>query len=151
MRLPRLRPRLRLRTLLIAVAVAGVMLGAWQMWKRREYCRIRVAVYSRYAEKNRLRAEGYAASAREYRRQAARMRGHDEFEAERQVQLARMDEILAKSYGDEAAWYARLATPYRDVARCPWLPLPPEPDYSDRPSALPHLGPLQTSDEYLKP
>ena len=144
-------PRLRLRTLLIAVAVAGLALGGWQMWRRWDYCRARFAEYADYAETNRAKAEGYAASAREYRRQAARLRGHGEFEAERQVQLARMDEILAKSYGDEAAWYARLAAPYRHVARFPWLPLPPEPDLSHRPSDLPLAGPSQTPDEYLKP
>jgi hypothetical protein len=103
-----LRPRLRLRTLLIVVVVAGLALGGWTMWKRREYCleRIRSCKFWEKPQEPPSRLGPYfdgpptAAQQAEWR-------------------------AWARAY---AKWSARMRPAYERVARYPWLPLPPEPE-----------------------
>ncbi len=102
MQLPCLRPRLRLRTLLIAVAVAGLGFGGWTMWRRREEC---------------LELEAwYSGCIQHCRFQLKWIEGND-------VETQRKRSEL-HAYATRAA---QLAAQYRHVARYPWLPLPIEP------------------------
>jgi cytochrome oxidase assembly protein ShyY1 len=91
MPLPRLRPRLRLRTLLIAVAVVAVVLGGWQMWRRREWRLERARLHRRLAE-----------SARAGRASMLRFPPNPEW-AEKHEQLSRRYE--------EVAWFPWLPPP----------------------------------------
>jgi hypothetical protein len=121
MRFP--RPRLRLRTLLIVVAVAGMMLGGWRMWRRREYCLAKAAECDRIAAYYRRTATDLEPVVAEYLRRGPESvfgRGNDR---------ARKDYEDLLSYDRRAAdRYPRLAARYRRVARHPWLPLPREPE-----------------------
>jgi hypothetical protein len=94
--------RLRLRTLLIAVAVAATAMGGWQMWERRRLCLERADQHSKAAVFLRSGARRYWDS------------GHPE--------ATPCAECLETASREEEA-----AARHRRVARYPWLPLPREP------------------------
>ncbi len=93
MQLPRLR--LRLRTLLIAVAVVAVVLDGWRVWKRREWRLERVRLHRRLA-----------ASARAGRDGMLSFKPHPEW-AEKHEQLSRLYEGVA--------WFPWLPPPHDPV------------------------------------
>jgi hypothetical protein len=99
--MPHPRLRSRLHTLVIAVAIVGLTLGGWTMWRRREYCLRWVRAY---------------VSRERALRSVPRTRAGD---------LVRYDLGAGQFYlAEEAADDERLAERYRQVARYPWLPLP---------------------------
>jgi hypothetical protein len=111
MRLPRLR--LRLRTLLIAVAVMGLALGGWTMWRRREFCLERAQTYANTVSFQHQQASHHEQLARLYRDA-----GQD----------ATPEEGRAAGCRAFAEWAYTLGVRYRHVARYPWLPMPRGPE-----------------------
>ncbi len=142
MRLPHLRPRLRLRTLLIAVAVVAVAIGGWQMWKRREYCRERADGLILGITVGRdvvLANEQFALAARqvaESERMELRRRNDlaplavavRSAAAERQERLASESEARAGRARINLSRAIEYQKRLRRVARYPWLPIPSEPE-----------------------
>ncbi len=122
MRLSRLRlgPRLRLRTLLIAVAVAGLALGGW---KRREYC-LRRAVEC-----------DQAVAFYEFAKAETELIINVDWPDDSGPRPGTTGGRSRKRY--EGSWLIdrkdadrnrELARRCRHVARYPWLPLPREPE-----------------------
>lgn len=137
-----LHPRLRLRTLLIAVAVVGLALGGWQMWKRREYCLKRAASLARlaanglngaketeefwspyclHAERDRAGFLGGAVSSA-----PAMILPLDWRYAEMYEQHGGDYMRIAARFREQGLRLAEMAARYRHVARYPWLPMPSE-------------------------
>ncbi len=121
MRLPRPCLRLRLRTLLIAVAVAGLALGGWTMWKRREYCLERAAYC---AAQEQLRRDDAARSERQVQgmRSDPRYRVHP-----RDGPFFRTLDARTASNRQMEAQYGELRRRYERTAWRPWLPIPTDP------------------------
>ncbi len=126
MRLPRLR--LRLWTLLIAVAVAGLAMGGWQIWRRREHCLNEAAWHARQEQ---LSNEGivlFAKGEASFRNlmEEARRAGETE-EAEelaREVERYRAQEELERA---GAGFHASKQREFLRAASRPWDPLPSDP------------------------
>jgi hypothetical protein len=108
-------PRFRLRTLLIAVAVVGVVLGAGMMRRRRSILHEKAAHH---------RAIG--------RRQAAKVRGIEELAraatTAREAAETRADARVEARIGE---YHAALARKYQRAAARPWLPVAPDPPPPD--------------------
>jgi hypothetical protein len=139
MRLP--RPRLSLRTLLIAVAVAGLALGGWTMWQRREYCLERARAYE-LEEDAHIRTARLQEGSTSWSRQCAvndrraldllddgsRRRDGPKLMraiADHEESIRGMESLAAEGRA-KAGCAARMARRYRHVARHPWLPMPRE-------------------------
>jgi hypothetical protein len=105
-------PRLRLRTLLIAVAVAGMVLGEGLMIQRR--ARLRATSARHAAQEQMWTTLAAAAGQRPSRRVDWSYRG-----VRRQT-----DQGRCRAAAD---YHARLARKYDRAARYPWLPVAPDP------------------------
>ena len=104
-------PRFRLRTLLVAVAVVALALGAGMILQRQSILR-RTAAYHERME----------------RVQAAKVRG-----IENLARAATTPELAAETRADAmveariGAHHARLKQKYRRMSTRPWLPVAPDP------------------------
>lgn len=148
-RLPHPRFRLRLRSLLIAVGIAGLGLGGWTMWQRREYYleradrhSTRAAEWYRLAERNRQRpptvelerlrasiAKGRwmptpGLTAEEQRRTIEETIAFEERGLA--AETARWQESI-RAQVRNATYHEALAEKYRNAARRPWVRPAPDP------------------------
>src|SRR5690242_6532202 len=105
--------RFRLRTLMIAVAVAALLLAA-------KLARERSVVYRERS----FVAECFA-RAIDFSLAGAEMRG---------------DAIAAAKHREAQRYYLRLAAKYRRAARFPWLPVPPDPPPPEWPPVIAPSG-----------
>jgi hypothetical protein len=130
-------PRFHLRTLLIAVAAVGMVLGcgieAVRMSRWAGACRATAAAYARSAlfqqqAVHMARVALALAQRRDcaWRRRAAEARSEGEVIELGDRDVRRGRERLA-SAERRLAWSARLARKYERAARCPWLPVAPDP------------------------
>jgi hypothetical protein len=131
-------PRFRIRTLMIAVAVVGVVLGAVKLHQRRILCLQMVAFYREREELLIAVSERHLATIAEIERTL------NELAEERRsfkdqndklwqsfIEIRRKTDAMrpeSASFADRAARYAALRRQYERAARHPWLPIPPEPD-----------------------
>jgi hypothetical protein len=99
-------PRLRLRTLLMAVAVAGTALGGWRMWRRREYCLAWIRSYD-FWEK--------------HPEPPSRLGPY--FDGPPTAAQRAEWQAWTRAYAERGA---RMRPAYERAARYPWLPLPRE-------------------------
>jgi hypothetical protein len=131
--------RLRLRSLVILIALAGVCLGGVVLWRRS-------LDYSRLA----WIAENDEAEAREFLREAAEVA--DDEELSREFLMMRAGHVrprhgaateqvatLATFFRRRLNHYVSLVAKYRRGARHPWLFVPPDPPLPEVPAefALP--------------
>ena len=112
-------PRFRLRTLMIAVAVAGMMLGVGlevdRLWGV-SAARSRSAVFCRLSgAMARHHARSYDKLAKEWRTE------------HRTREAIAVLERKAASLRRDAAYWALKRSNYERAARYPWLPVPPDP------------------------
>src|SRR4051794_23117201 len=105
MRPPRLRLSLRIRTLLLLVALAALVIGGWQMWPRWEYCIELALDHEKTADEISVMANLVSPFSTTTQRAK--------------------DQALIQGKAERRR---RFAKQYRHVARYPWLPLPREPD-----------------------
>jgi hypothetical protein len=116
-------PRFRLRTLLVAVAVAAVMLGVIVPMVR---------LRARYSE----RAAGHGGSAQFYLEHArAADQGHGgcmKIGARGSIQeIKAAYRRVAPKYRRIADYHSLMARKYERASRYPWLPVPPDPPPPD--------------------
>jgi peptidoglycan/LPS O-acetylase OafA/YrhL len=101
-------PRFRLRTLLIAVAVAAMALSGLHLWRlSREY---------------RRRADQYSSEHFIWEGDGAA-----ELEARQRMSPAEWEAYMDRRYQEILRWRQHMQAKYRRAARYPWLSVPPDP------------------------
>jgi hypothetical protein len=126
MRMP--RPRFSVRGLMAAVAIAGVVFGAWTL---RDSARRRMKIARDYASSERSNRRAiplYAACADEFEAAAVQLEeagAHDQARLKRLA--ARGMRNVAEGTADQARYYSAMRVHYERAARYPWLPLAPDP------------------------
>jgi len=142
-------PRVRVRTLMIAVAALSVILASTiqivRLWRLSEWYAAEANQAKFWEMTARQRAQGakwaeeshrnYLHSTREeLAKPIYREPEHKEFLADPLLRLAEYHETVARDSAERAAaqdrvveyWHARQGR-YRRAARYPWLPVPPDP------------------------
>jgi hypothetical protein len=107
--------RLRLRTMMILVALLGLLAGAEVAWQRREFCLKQAREFGFWEEMNRGRIAGLEAGAAANRDSSSVLHRTKAADAADQAVRARI----------EAERCARVRRMYEYTAARPWLPLPP--------------------------
>jgi hypothetical protein len=129
---------------MVVVAIAGVVMGGcvwgYRMWRLSRYyagmareekiCenmyRYGAAVYSGYAEMDDESARRTASQLID-ERLPKEFREHEEQRAKMKAQNAIAARKTAARYASMADEYSALARKYERAARCPWLPIEPDP------------------------
>src|SRR5262245_36624811 len=107
-------PRFRIRTLMIAVVVAGLILGGLEISRRRAML---LAL-----------AESHMAEERMHRLSVEAATNEAEYEAsQRSLAGERLWRERAEYNAREASRHGQMAKQYLQAARSPWLPAPPDP------------------------
>ena len=110
-----MKPRFRIRTLMIAVAVVGIPLG-WLTSRRSSFQRRSIEHFAALNEADRRKWMRYEALDADgpYTRM-----GYFEPASDSDPQVVRFDRLFF--------YHAELANKYQDAARYPWLPVAPDP------------------------
>jgi hypothetical protein len=101
-------PRFRLRTLLVAVAVAALSLSGLHLQRLSRAYQRRADQYSN---------EGFRWC--EY--------GSAELEAQQRMSPQQFEAYIGRRFQEILRWRARMEAKYRRAARYPWLPVAPDP------------------------
>jgi Tfp pilus assembly protein PilE len=135
---PSRRWTFRLRTLMIAVAVASLITVAYQGWRRHvSYARL-AAFHARLRDMNLHLAAAWKADAEPWRETAASLRTRRarpgwEAEASRADENYRRWHDNEVTYSLQAEQHGRLSRLYVRAASRPWARVPPEPPLIARP------------------
>lgn len=133
------RPRFRLRTMLILVAIAALVPAGWRLFEREKYCLDRARSYRTLASQNERFFRDMGENEAAFRRDLANLTTAPELLRTVDLEAAREDPEAAarllglriancrrkvESYRELSRRQFRAARDYVRVARRPWLPLP---------------------------
>src|SRR5262249_27578801 len=122
-------PRLRIRALLVLIALIALALGGWRMWKRREVCLGLARERTTEAEGLDLNIHRFVHVVDHWRTEQERLQRQPREEWPHYIEspfrnARRIEEDVLPDSRARAARAHSMAARYRYVADHPWLPLP---------------------------